>query len=233
MIKFNLIILVFVTLMSNLSGQSIPNWQLSASWGIEKHDKRLFDYSEKESLLAIQPENWGTYHFNANLKRKIWSDRSLSGFLSLGLGYENATFLRPFDHSHFNSDSFRILRHQNSYKKLQIPLSLSIQYEISNTLFLSSELASNFLMFRRIDQTNINIEEFPYDEGTLEMDELHFKIGINYRVKRFFIGVNSRVFNYQKIDRIIFNYLIKDPRTEQKWEWHNPLRFDVGIGYMW
>ena len=36
------------------------------------------------------------------------------------------------------------------------------------------------------------------------------------------IGLHSRLANFQKIDRIIFNDRIKDPRTDQKWEWHNP-----------
>lgn len=233
MIKFNLIILVFLIQLSKVIGQIIPNWQITASWGIEKHDKRLFDYSEKESLLAMQPENWGTYNLDVNIKRKIWSKQRLNGLIGFGLEDEIATFLRPFDHSHFDKDSFRILRNLNHYSKVKLPLSLSVFYELGNHWFISGDLVSDILLFRSINHTENNSGAFPYEESSFEFDEIHFVLGINCRIKQFYAGINSRVMNYQKIDKIIFNYLIHDPRVNQKWEWYNPLRFDFKVGYMW
>ncbi len=62
-------------LIQSVSGQteSIGNWILSANVGIEAHDKRLFDYArpEREALLRMQPEFWGTYHFGLNARRKV------------------------------------------------------------------------------------------------------------------------------------------------------------------
>jgi len=56
---------------------------------------------------------------------------------------------------------------------------------------------------------------------------------MNGRIGKVIIGIYSRVANVQKIDRIIFNDILKDPRTDQTWEWHNPLRIDLSVGYTW
>lgn len=226
----------FLLIVQNIycQGGMQEKWMVTTSVGIEKHDKRLFDYSEKDMLLEMQPEKWGTYHFNIGIKRRAWKNIRFSSFVGVGIGYENATFLRPFDHRHFETGiALDILRNLNRYKKIQTPLNLSLIYEIGYHWFLSGDLTSNFLVHRSIDHTENDTGYFPYTESTFEMDDLHFDIGINYRIGPLLIGLNSRILNFQKIDKIIFNHYLKDPRIDQKWEWHNPLRFDLTIGYMW
>ena len=60
-------------ILQSVAGQteSIGNWIMSINAGIEAHDKRLFDYSGKESLLSSQPQFWGTYHIGLNVRRKF------------------------------------------------------------------------------------------------------------------------------------------------------------------
>ncbi len=212
---------------------SIGNWLVNVSFGIEAHDKRLFNYSEKELLLKMQPEFWGTYHCGFSLKRKFLQNSRVTSFIGLGIDYENATFLRPFDHSYFERDSFRILRNLDRYNKVEVPISLTVFYEFANNWLILGAMSSNVLLYRLIDHTENNNDVFPYSESTFEIDDIHLRIGINYQIDKWLIGFNSRLFNYQKIDKIIFNSLIKDPRVDQKWEWSNPLRFDFTIGYMW
>jgi hypothetical protein len=212
---------------------SIGNWLADMSGGIEAHDKRLFDYSEKESLLEMQPEFWGTYHIAFNVNRKFWQSKNIHCLIGLGVSYEKATFLRPFNHFHFNQDSFYILRNLNKYEKLQVPLSVCVFYELGNTLIISGRLKSNVLIFRSIDHTENNSDAFPYTEGTFELDDIQLRLGLSGRIGKIIIGLHSRIVNFQKIDRIIFNDIIKDPRTDQTWEWHNPLRFDLTVGYTW
>ncbi len=232
-VRYKILFLVLFTINFSLKAQINNKWILDFGFGIEQHDKRLFDYSEKETLLTSQPENWGTYHLNVNIKRKVWSKQRINGLIGFGLEYEIATFLRPFDHSHFDKDSFRILRNLNRYRKVKLPLSLSVFYELGKQVFISGKLESNVLLYRSVDYTKTNVEVFPYTEGTFELDDVNFSLGINYRIDKIYFGISSRVFNFQKIDKIIFNYLVKDPRVDQKWEWYNPLRFDFTIGYMW
>ncbi|MCR9054471.1 MAG: hypothetical protein NXI26_21640, partial [bacterium] len=83
------------------------------------------------------------------------------------------------------------------------------------------------------DHTERSRAVFPYSEGTFELDDIQLRLGVNNRLGKFIIGLHSRVANFQKIDRAILNRIVKDPRTDQTWEWDNPLRFDLTVGYTW
>ncbi len=166
------------------------------------------------------------------VNRKAWQNKRLSSFLGLGLRYENASFIRPFDHSHFEKDEFRILRYHNKYEKVQLSLSFSGFYEIADNWLISGKVNSNTRLFRSIDNEN-PAQLFPYREGDFDFENIDLMRGVNYRIGKVIVGLHSRVVNFQKIDKVIFNSLIKDPRSDQKWEWYNPLRFDLTVGYIW
>ncbi len=229
---------LFIILSVCCQAQNLGDWIVSANAGIEAHDKRLFDYAkpEREALLRKQPEFWGTYHFGLSARRKVWQSKRFRSFLGLGVFHETATFIRPFDHhfflepGEFDTDFLKVL---NRYEKVLTPLSLLAFYELGNHWFVSGELASSFLVFRSIDHTEWSRAVFPYSEGTFELDDIQFRVGVNGRIGKVLIGLHSRVANFQKIDRVIFNRIIKVPRTDQKWEWYNPLRFDLTVGYTW
>lgn len=215
--------------------ETISDWIVSVNAGIEAHDKRLFDYArpEKEALLGKQPEFWGTYHFGVKARRKVWQGKRFSNLIGLGVNYENSTFLRPFDQGHFG-DRRRILLLTDKYEKVLARLSLLTCYELGSHWLISAELASNLIVFRHIANTTVNNSNFfPYSESTFELDEIQLRLGVIYKVDKFIIGLLPRMVSFQKIDRIIFNHILKDPRTDQKWEWHNPLRFDLTVGYTW
>jgi hypothetical protein len=213
--------------------QNLGDWIVSVNAGIEAHDKRLFNYSEKESLLDMQSELWGTYHTGLGIRRKVWQSNRFSSFLGLGVNYEHATFLRPFDHLYFKEDSSKILLYQNRYEKYQANLSILVLYKLGSRWFLSGDLTSYLLLFRSIEHSEIDSDFLQYMNSTFELDDIQLRLGVNHQIGRWVIGLRSRLFNFQKIDRVIFNNLIKDPRMDQKWEWNNPLRFDLTIGYTW
>jgi hypothetical protein len=227
----NLIIFCSIAIYS----QSIysKEWMLTISSGIEAHDKRLFDYSEKEALLEMQPEFWGTYHYGLDIQRKIWRKNRLSVFLGTGISFEKATFDRPFNHLHFEKDNFFILRALDTYKKAQIPLSISTLWELKERLFLKGDIISNLVYSKSIENSASDPAVFPYIEKNLNFDGICLDLGVVYLVNKFWVGIKSRMINYQMIDKIIFNSLIRDPRVDQKWEWSNPLHLDFTIGYMW
>lgn len=214
-------------------GEGDYHWMISANVGIEAHDKRLFDFPDKHLFLAPQTEFWGTYHYGIDIRRKILQHKKVSAFLGLGLEYENATFLRPFDHFHFMKDDVLILRNLNRYQKTQIPLPFSTHFKLTHGLMISGEIIPHLLIFRSIDHTENNSDVFPYQEGTFELDAVQLRLGLDYQIGKVLVGVNSRVMNVQKIDDIIFKETVKDPRTQQKWEGYNPLRIDFRIGYVW
>ncbi len=208
--------------------ESIGDWIFSVTSGIEAHDKRLFNGSESEMLLEMQPEFFGTYHVGLSVHRKFLERNKLKSFIGVGASYENATFIRPFNHFYFPGDSVKILYFLNNYKKYSTNLSLFISYDFGSDWILSGEARSNFLIYRELSNSAVK-----FSETTFELDYIEIRLGVNRRIGNFLIGVNSRVFNYQKIDKIIFNELIKDPRVDEKWERYNPLRFDLTVGYMW
>ena len=211
---------------------SLDSWIININIGIEAHDKRLFNYSERESLLEMQPEYFGTYNFEFNFSKRILNKKKSSSFLGIGSGQEKATFLRPFDHSHFMKDSLRILRNHDSYSKVKVFLSLKVFYELKDNLFASGVLTSNFLLYRSIDNNILNSDLYPFSESTFELDDINLNVGINYKIKNLIIGFDLRILNFQKIDKLLFNRIIKDPRTDQTWELDNPISGRLSIGYI-
>lgn len=201
-------------------------------WGIEEHDKRLFNYSQKDLLLDMHPEKWGTYQLGLQVKRRIWSTERVHTFLGSGLSYEKATFTRPFNHIYFEQDFFYILRYTNKYEKFQVPLTATLLFDLHKGLSISGTATANQLVFRNINNTEFSSEAFPYNEFTFELDEVHLSLGLQYRFNQFIFGISNRIYNYQKVDKVIFNRLIRDPRTDEKWERYNPTRFDISISYV-
>ena len=74
-------------------------WILSIEFGLQKHDKRLFDYPyyPKKDLLESQPESYGTYQFGISAVRKMLYQGRIEIYAGGGLSSELSTFNRPFD----------------------------------------------------------------------------------------------------------------------------------------
>jgi len=101
------------------------NWIVSINLGIQQHDKRLFDYSEKEMLLEMHQEFFGTYQFGIRGERSIYVNKLLELCIGAGISTEVSTFTRPFDHFYKrNFSQIEILPYTNRYYKnlMQIPL---------------------------------------------------------------------------------------------------------------
>jgi hypothetical protein len=228
-----LLIVVFLFHRGYTQDALTRNWLITSNLGIEKHDKRLFDYSEKDMLLEMQAESWGTYHWNVSINRKVGQVIRLSVFANIGVEHEIATFLRPFDHLYFEKDFYKILRNLNKYEKVKIPLSFIAFYKIFHNTYVNAGISSYVLIYRKIDHTENNSDAFPYTEFTMEPNNVELTAGLNRTFRRFLFGLNTRLVNYQKIDKILFNSIIKDPRTNKNWEFYNPLQFEFSIGYTW
>ena len=207
------------------------DWMLTLKFGLEQHDKRLFDYSEKEALLAMQPEFWGTYNWSLLADRKLYQNKKFTFFAGSGIQYQKATFLRPFDHWYFNQDNLEILRYQNKYEKIFLPINASGYLSIGNGFSIDLAFSTYILLFRKIENTAFGSDDFPYTNSTFELNSFEITSGINYEIGRFIIGLHSRLLNYQKIDKIIYNRTVQDPNVDQAWEFHNPLRFDFSFSY--
>lgn len=231
--KRAILIITILIIGTSLYGQDqrIDNWLISANAGIEAHDKRVFRLPDVAGLLGEQADYWGTYHRGVEIQRRIWQKQKISGYLGVGFSHERATFLRPFNQIYFG-DTTKILLTANEFEKWQIPISLVGRYKINSNWFATAQLTSNIVVYRGIDHTGIyNPEKWLYSKKTNELDEVNLRFGINYAIRHFWIGVNSRLLNFQKIDKILFEGL-RDFRDTRKWEWTNRPRFDFTIGFM-
>lgn len=213
-----------------LCGQSLsPNdWMVSMSAGAEAHDRRNV---WREGELSAPVESWGTNHAGARILKKVTGSDRLSLFGGLGMSYENASLLRSFDHCHFSEGPCNnILLKQDDYTKLSAPTSAMLWFQVIRNLYLSADVEANWLVYRRI--TNSRVEEgwygFPFSETTFELDDVQLMLGANYQLNRWILGVKARAANYQRIDNILFSRSI-----EQDWEWYNPLRVNLTLGYTW
>lgn len=216
--------------LQSISGQSLnPNdWLVSTSVGLEAHDRRGYRLDRE---LTTGVEARGTHHAGIQMHRKVMEAGRLSLFGGLGMSYENASFLRSFDHCHFYEGLCNsILLKQDDYTKLSAPTSAMLWFRVIKNLYLSADIEANWLVYRRI--TNSRVEEggygFPFSETTFELDDVQLMLGANYQLNRWILGVKARAANYQRIDNILFSRHI-----EQDWEWYNPLRVDLTLGYTW
>jgi len=214
-----MLMLVVLFALQSVFGQtkSIGDWIVSANAGIEAHDKRN---SQQERLLTMEPEKYGTYHAGGLIQRKLLGMKRMSVFAGLGVNYEQATMLRTFNHCHFFEGLCPlILLRQNRYVKFSAPVSVTFWFEVADNFYLSALVESNWLVYRRITQ---------YSENTFELEDIQGRLGLRYQWRQVVFGFDARAFNFQKIDKILFS-----PSIEESWEWHNPLRFDLTIGYTW
>jgi len=233
MIKYISVVVFLISTWALGFSQTLPNWIFMANLGVEKDDTRRYDNREG-SLIPNQAESWGTYHVEFNVGRKIFEYKRLSTFTGLGIGYEKATFSRPYNQGILIDATYvdYILLHVNNYGKLQLPLSVNLFYELSDSWVLSGALVSNALLMRRINPPGRG-RKYSGSFGTFEWEDIQLRCGVNYRIGRWMVGFESRVINLQKIDRVIFNNFLIDSRTDQSWENYNPLRFDLTLGYTW
>jgi len=232
--KYFLLIGIFLILFTKIFSQdTLSKWKVQLYSGIEEHDKRLFDYVDKDKLLYEKPERWGTYHFGINFYRKLLQYKIFFLHNGLGINYEKATFHRPFNHWYFQDDRTKILLLTDKYEKLLIPFKSMFSVKCFKYCFLNIEFNSYFTFLRRIDNSRYNSDSFPMSKWTFEFEKFNIKPGFEFKFGNFSSGINIRLFNYQKIDKIIFNYIVKDPRKDQTWEKFNPRHYDFTIGYTW
>lgn len=233
-----IVILLIGVLFVQLSyAQEKPNakWQAGIYYGIEEHDKRLYDHSEKEYLLALhEDEFWGTYSGGAYFSRIIPISQKLSVSAGLGGFYELKTFTRPFNHFYFtNGESKYILWHEDKYTKIYITLPISGSYNILGNFNIGFTILSNFDVYKRIENKSIANKgsDFPFQKTKLGFDSMELFVGGGVEVWKFNLNMKVRALNVQRVDKVIFNHIIDYPYPDKKWEWFNLSKLRFSLSY--
>lgn len=218
-------------MLSSLSSYGQENlntkWILSIDFGIQEHDKRLFDFPPKENLLAMQPETFGTYQFGVSAVRKIVRKGKLKLLGGFGLSSELGTFLRPFDKRFRKDFGSEELRFTDRYYQGLIQFPIYLKYKIAKSLDFSLNILPQFNFFTIADNT----KDKSFSWWRLDFYSVEVNPGIEYTTSKFVFGLKYRFFQIKKIDKILFNSILKDPRADQTFETENPFKLWFSIGY--
>ncbi len=235
MIKIIIIFLLIIFFHTKISSQNkLSNWKFQMNIGIEKHDKRLFNFPDREMLLENQPEKWGTFTQGFSFIRRILNKKYFSLFSGLGITTEVATFMRPFNHLYFKQDFHKFLLFQNRYYKSGIFIPTNAKIKILSNINFNLEFYPVVNMQRSIYNSNsVGDNNFPYKSSEFKFTKFLTNIGVNYLYKNLFIGLYYRIYNYQEIDKIIFYNVVNNRRENQKWESYNPMHLKILMGYAW
>lgn len=216
---------------SHLMGQNSQNksWMLSLGIGIQEHDKRLFDFPLRENLLKSQPEKFGTYQINANILKPILKKERMEFYWGIGAGMEMNTFRRPFDYTYKRTDDTKLLRYTDRYYKFLLILPFEFHYFFNSDFFISSSVINQVNFLTIANRSNSDFTS--YDWWSLNFHSIEMNSGIGYTYSKFDFILSYRFYQIKKVDRILFNDIILDPRPDKSIEVHNPFKVWLSIGY--
>jgi len=221
---------VFLTIPSIGQDSLKTKWVLSLDFGLQAHDKRLFTFS---SLLAMQPETFGTYQLKISIARKIFDKERLEIFAGIGLSSELSTFLRPFDHRYRKEFGTDILTFTDRYYQYLMQFPIKSKYRLSRRFGFSLDILPqlNFLTVANLIGSRRRYSWWRFSFYSVEVNP-----GIEYSTSRFDFGLKGRIFQIKKIDRILFNETINsfgdpDPRNDKTFETFNPFKLWFSVGY--
>lgn len=218
--------LLFIFVGSIMAFSQNNNCLLELNYGHEQHDKRLYDFNEKEYFLSAQPETWGTYNFDFSLTKNLLKCNNFRFYFGPGIAFQRSTFHRPFDNSHFENEGFLTIPSISSYDKYGLKLDAIPMILFRNKIGLSLRVRSNILFFKSINSGL-------YKEVSFQVNSISLSPAFNIFHKKLVFGLNIRSVHFQRVDEIIFNRIINYPEDKLNWERYNPIQVSFTIGYVW
>lgn len=232
MSKYIFLLMGLMALADSAKCQSfLDDLTISVEFAAAHHDKRVF--FGRQHLLLEQPEQWGTWQYGISVDKKIvdWGAFSVRG----GLGYslEHMTFIRLVDHCLLlkpgESCDDVLIYSRNGYKVslLQIPVNLSVGF-IENW-----RLGVDLRSFVDICKSLPNIAK----KRTLDFYSMEVNPGMSYEWEGFRLGLNYRIWQIKKIDRVLFSRNTISPRyrpnslLEKEYDHYNPVKWWFSVGY--
>ena len=220
-------ILLNTLIVCKIYGQN--NLIASINLSIEKHDKRLFNFSNKESLLALHPEFFGSYNASFSLVKKVKEDGGFLIYSGLIFTIENKTFTRPFDHRLFEKDQLEILRNLNRYSKLNAGLKTNIDYIVSNSIVLRVNAQFLFTVFNSANFKGSSSEVFPYQMWNFKVNSFSLTPEFVYILNDLQFGLGARALNISTVDKVIFGRWINNDFSNKSLDLYNPFKLVLSI----
>ena len=226
-----LITIPFCTTLSVFCQEDSLKWLVMYSLSHEANDTRLYDFENKDFPLRDENEI-GVITHSLSISRKVFSANSFEAYAGIGYAKKINRFSRPYDHCFTNEPGggcYNFLVYLEDYRIDIVQLPLQAKIFLLDKWTINLNIIPEF-SFRK---TANGVGDVKFDFYTIECNP-----GISYESKRFSFGVSSRVFQFKRIDRVLFpsfvyGPLMKEPYPEflETYETYNPFKLSLMIGY--
>jgi hypothetical protein len=215
-------------------------WDVSVSYALQEHDKRLYDWPAipKQEILEKQPERWGTHWYKIALHRNILESKNFKLKAGVGFATEYKTFHRPFDHCLWFPSWFcpDMIMWTDGYKIHNINIPIEYNYYIINGLSVNATLEGNFSFFRSLRSKRwLFGESNRWKRYEFQLYSISLFPGISYDFGRLLLKADYRAFQLKNIDDVIFFHSLfgttPDPREDGVFETYNPAHFRITLSY--
>lgn len=217
---------------SSFSQMTLKEVKISFGYSMQKEDRRLFEYPNKEEILARESE-MNEIQIELLINKHIYDYHKIS--ISAGLGYTQmiSYFGRPFDHNYFTGGRTKELRFIHNYYIHNIKIRLSPSYKLllikNSELDILFPIDLTFPINKSIKSGSQNV-----DKWNLQIGKIEFNLGLNYRIKKFDTSISYRILNIQTIDEVIFNTALYHSNANvftKDIEYYNLFKLNLNVGY--
>ena len=229
-----LILLLLINISFNLLAQdtlSNKGLFIQIGSGIEQHDKRLFNYSERENLTKLHPEYFGSYIIDILVVKRAFIFKRINNSLGFNYRHHASSFTRPFDHGKFNQDDFRILRNLNQYQNVRLGLLYLIDFGVFHNYGIRIKNSFRFNAFTKADFIGIESTYYPYTMFNFNFNSFEIEPEFYINIGKLSVGLESRLLRIGTIDSIIFGSWIRDDYIDKNIDFNNPFKLALSLGY--
>jgi len=229
------LIVLFFSNQNILICQNIfKNTEITLGYSILPQDRRLFDFPGKDVIIHQEDSRWD-FEYAAIITKNIFSNKKFN--ISSGIGYSlfQTKFSRPFDHTYFTNILSKELRYIGQYLIHNFIISASPEYVIlaskNNSIYMNSPFLTRFAFNKNIENGFGN--QWEHNKVKFEFNNFESYVGLGYRHKRVGFNIAYRIFNVQKIDRVIFpqNLYYGTSIVREKYEINNINKLWVNLMY--
>lgn len=231
-----LIVLYFSSQNILICQNIFKNTEITLGYSILPQDRRLFDFPLRDVIIQQENSRWD-FEYSAIITKNIFSNKKFN--LSAGIGYSlfQTKFSRPFDHTYFTNILSKELRYIGQYLIHNFIISASPEYLIlkskNNSIYVNTPLLTRFSFNKVMGGISDSGNQWKHNKVKFEVNNFESYVGLGYGHKRVGFNIAYRIFNLQKIDRIMFphNLYYGTSIVEKNYEINNINKLLVNLIY--
>ncbi len=219
--------------------QETSKWALQLDYAQQEHDKRPYNLSPHASVRewGDRQKGLGTYQWGISAHRRLLDTGRWGLSAGLGLGFELATFHRPFNFFYgFDGPTPRILLYTDRYGKGLLQLPVQVEYQPLRHFALSLQVLPQGDFLTTAGNTQYDVQEsfpdynqFPRWGGGFYSVEIN--PGIEFRPGRLAFALRYRAGQFKRFDRILFDQVGEHLMEKPRFETENPFKLWFSAGY--